>query len=131
MTILMKTSKWISPKLAMIASFSCAVHCLLSPLVVMFLPVLGHGFVSPFVEFGLLGASVVLGVLIIYMGYCKHKKQHIVFLYGLGVLFWGFHTVLEHIYHIHSDSILLILGSLFVVGSYWFNHKLLRCCDHH
>jgi hypothetical protein len=111
-----------------IASLTCVVHCIIAPFIVIFSPLIGSIFHSHIVEILFLAVSLGCGFFVISKGYCLHKRKHIVFLYILGAIFWILHFLLNH-YHVHpSKSIFLLLGSLFVIGSYYFNHKLLKCC---
>ncbi|MBT6120635.1 MerC domain-containing protein [bacterium] len=117
-------------RFAYIVSFACAVHCLSTPLVVIFLPFLGHIFHNHFIEIGLLAFSIMVGIWIIYNGYCHHKKQHSVVLFSTGVSFWLIHIFSDLLHSHSSDTVFVIAGALFVVGSYYLNHKFLKCCDH-
>tara|TARA_A100001015_G_scaffold315796_1_gene428480 strand:- start:517 stop:888 length:372 start_codon:yes stop_codon:yes gene_type:complete len=115
-------------QIAHVASFSCAIHCLLAPLIVFFLPVLGHGLLSPWVEVPIVALSIAAGCFIIRQGYCKHKKRHIVALFTLGVLFWIVNLGIELSLNLHVDGVLLLIGTIFVISSYVINHRYLKCC---
>ena len=109
--------------IAYILTFSCAVHCLLLPFLVVSFPLIGHIYDLHFIELPLLLSSILIGCFITYKGYCKHKKQHTLVLFLIGALFWLAHMVLE-VFHIHSSEFLLIgFGSVFVLGSYFLNHR--------
>jgi len=113
---------------AYIASFTCAIHCLLAPFIVIFLPFLGHSSHHLWIEAPLLIASIAAGIYINYSGYCRHEKQHSFYLFFLGVGFWVLNVIFEMYHMHHAEVILLTLGSLFVFASYIVNHKLLKCC---
>lgn len=116
-----------SKSIAHIASISCAIHCILTPILVVFIPFLGHFFENSFFEVGLLLASIFCGIYIIYKGYCQHKKQHAIFLFSIGALFWVVHSVFGH-YHHEAIDISLLIGTALVLTSYYVNHRYLKCC---
>ena len=118
------------------ASLACAIHCIATPFMVLWLPFIGHYFDSIWIEVGLLSVSILCGVSIIYQGFCQHKKSHTVGLFILGIGFWGLHVLLEHVYHLHAQPAILAIGTGCVLLSYYMNHHQLRCCetsccDHH
>ena len=73
-------------------------------------------------------ASILFGIIIIYKGYCRHKRLQSSILFGIGALFWVMHTVFEDHRFILSISYLLI-GTACVCGSYYLNHRHIKCCQ--
>ncbi len=115
-------------KVAYAASFTCMVHCILTPFIVLLAPFFGHSSSHIWIEFLLLIGSILAGTYIIYSGYCTHKKEHTLYLFAFGVLFWILNLVAEA-FHIHNaEYVLLFIGSIFVLLSYRINHKYLKCC---
>ncbi|RAP31291.1 hypothetical protein DID76_03135 [Candidatus Marinamargulisbacteria bacterium SCGC AG-414-C22] len=112
-----------------IASFACVLHCIVAPLIVIVLPFLGTFFENIVIEIGIFLLSFLCGMAIIYTGYCKHKRRHVGFLFGLGIMFWVFHLLSEFVNFIDVELTFLVVGSLLVVFSYYFNHKHLKCCS--
>ena len=111
-------------------SLACAIHCIITPLFICCVPYFGHVIHNPIFEISIMTMSISCGILVIHQGYCTHQKSKTIFLFIIGIILWIAHLILEML-HIHGlDLYILILGSCFVVGSYYSNHKLLnRCSD--
>ena len=121
-----KQSLWLK-----LASFACVVHCMGVPLLIAFAPVLGEFFESLWVELTMLVTSIIVGVWVVYSGYCNHKKVHAVYVYVIGAVLWGTHSLFEF-KGIGGAKIYFVIGTLFVLGSYIMSHRYLKCCpsDH-
>lgn len=122
-------NKWMT-----FVSFTCVIHCVVAPFLVMATPMLGHIFENIFIEIAVLLVSIACGIGIIYNGYCTHKKKHAIILFFLGASFWGLNTLLEAVTNMHLHSELLIIGTILVLVAYRINHKhKKKCCssDHH
>ncbi len=111
-----------------VVSLSCAVHCIILPLLMVASPLLGHMFDNHMVELGLLLFSISCGVYVVYQGYCIHKKTRSLYLFGLGALIWLVHGKLTH-HELMADVILLLIGSIFVLIAYYVNHRLIKACS--
>jgi hypothetical protein len=112
-------------------SFTCVIHCIMTPILMLFFPLLGESLENALLELSLLFISIFFGSYIIHSGYCKHKKKHITVLFILGVSFWILHAAFEH-FDVKNSIYYLITGSLIVMMSYYINHKHINCCpDHH
>ena len=118
-------------RIAHIASLSCVLHCIITPFIVLFLPILGDSCQNIWIELGLLFFSILIGVFIIYTGYCSHKKVHSCILFGIGALFWTVNILFEYldILHIHDAHVVLLsVGTGFILLSYYLNHRFSSCC---
>ena len=111
-----------------IASMICALHCIITPIIIVFVPFTTHIIDNIFVEMLVLIASILFIIIIIYKGYCRHKRLQSSILFGIGALFWVMHTVFEDHRFILSISYLLI-GTACVCGSYYLNHRHIKCCQ--
>ena len=109
-------------------SFGCVIHCVITPLLVMFLPTLGRFFESHLIEILFLVVSILAGMGVIYSGVCTHKKYHTFYLFALGAICWSLHFFLEDHDHFGFGTIALVVGSCFVLTSYYINHYYLKCC---
>ena len=109
------------------ASLACVVHCIVTPLLIGFSPAFSQYIHTPWIELSLLFTSVCCGTWIVYQGYCTHKKQHSIILFAMGSILWIVHTLLEHA-DIANAEYSLTLGSIFVLVSYYINHRYLKCC---
>lgn len=128
MHVMLKERLLKKESIAHIASLTCFVHCIIAPFLIVLSPVVGHAFHNHVVELSILLFSLICGIFVISQGYCQHKRKHIVFLYSLGAFFWILHSAFDYFHIHHGEQLLLLIGSLFVIGSYYFNHKLLKCC---
>jgi hypothetical protein len=113
-------------------SFACFAHCIAMPFIILAGPYFSQFFESIWIELLILLFSILCGVFIIYSGYCRHKRLHSSVLFSFGCLLWIGHSI-THFFHLHFhylETIFLVLGALFVIISYYLNHKLLKCCSH-
>ena len=123
-----KTEKLVT-KIAHWMSFGCFIHCILTPVLILALPVASRGLHNHSLEAGLFIVSIASGIWVIYSGYCQHKKQHSVFIFFLGAVAWVLHLLSGHSHAEDYANLLLIIGAVFVVSSYITNHYFLRCCQ--
>lgn len=129
-----------------IASFLCALHCALLPLVITLLPLLGLGFLaSEPVEWLLLLVSACLGVLSICFGFREHRSPRVWALAGTAIAVlvaarvWahGAHDS-HHAGHHHDISFfstwletgLMVMGGTLMMSAHWLNQRLCRACRH-
>ena len=117
------------------ASFLCAIHCALMPLVVALLPLLGLSFLaSEPVEWALLAASATLGSLSLCLGFRKHRKRRVFMVLAIAIAL----LLAGRIFHEHHfgawGPILMVIGGLSMMGAHLLNHHLChsctRCCSH-
>lgn len=85
------------------ASTLCAIHCALMPFIIVFLPVLGLGFVAnPLFEYIFITSSVLIGIFTFRHGYFKHHRKiypFALFLTGLLIIIAG-----HYFFHNHSET---------------------------
>lgn len=118
-------------------SFACAIHCILTPFLLMFVPFLGHYFDNIWIEILLLSLSITSGTWVIFKGYRTHKKTLNLFLFGSGSCLWLIHFLIEHS-GLAGATFPLAMGSLLILYSFYMNHTLLsqnkddnkKCCTH-
>ena len=113
----------------MTASFLCAIHCALMPLVVTLLPLLGLTFLaSEPIEWALLASSATLGTLSLCMGFREHRSRRVFAILGVALAL----LVVGRIGHSHGaqlwNVLLLVAGGLTMMGAHIFNHTLCRSC---
>jgi len=85
--ICMKKNRYFSyDRLGIIASVACAIHCTVLPLFISSLPFLGIDVLeSAWVEWALLLAALLFGVLSFYHGYKRHHRKTLpIFLFIVG-----------------------------------------------
>lgn len=118
-------------KLGFSASFLCAIHCTLMPILMIFLPLLGISmFADENLELVLLLVSGLSGLLTMCFGYARHKsiKASLYFYIGFGLVAL-IHTLHEHINKSNILlNLLLILGSFMIIYAYKINKSLCESC---
>lgn len=60
-----------------IASGACAVHCALTPFILLLVPVLGSAWASPVVHWVIAAVALPLAALVLFRGYRKHRQRWI------------------------------------------------------
>jgi hypothetical protein len=138
-------------KLGASASFLCAIHCALMPIIVTLAPLMALSILaSETFEWILFGISAILGTISICWGYRMHRsrKAAAMLACGLALLAAGrmlhqHHThaveaqalvMASHGEHSHSSggadlyTIILVTGGLAVMASHLINHRLCQSC---
>lgn len=111
-----------------LASVSCAIHCALSPVLLMAMPMIAPSFFSPVWELTLFISSLLLAAVILISGFCKHKKWQALSLYCVALIFWSCHYYFSLFSH-HASTLYLIFASLFVLLAYIVNHRYIKACQ--
>jgi hypothetical protein len=112
-----------------VASFLCAIHCALMPLLITFLPLIGLGFIaSEPVEWGLVAMSAVLGASAICMGYREHRRRRALAILAIGVAL----LVLGRVSEAHEwgewGMPVLVCGGFVLMLAHIINGRLCRAC---
>lgn len=115
-----------NPIVLTLSSLLCLIHCLLLPIFMPFLPLLGNFFESVYVELSILFFSVALGFFIIYFGYKQHQLKRVVVFFVIGAFFWLLQFLAESM-SLFESEIPVILGTLFVMISYLINFNAVQC----
>ncbi|RPE13374.1 MerC domain-containing protein [Chitinophaga lutea] len=120
-------SKWNLDALGIGASLACAVHCVLLPLVVTALPLLGFElFENENLEYGLLAFSFVVGYTALFRGYRKHHrhlKPLLLFSAGFAGLLAGHFLAPESL-----EPFVIIAGAGLIVWAHLRNIKECKNC---
>jgi hypothetical protein len=107
------------------ASFICAIHCALLPLLLIVLPLTGLGFLhSKVLDFILLGTSFIIGCFALLRGYRKyHHKKNAILLFALGfpILVIG-HFFFKNI----SGIVMIVIAASLIITAHWINSKAMR-----
>jgi len=113
------------------ASFLCAVHCALVPLLIAALPAVGmnligwEGIDEAFVVF-----ASILGVSTLTMGWRRHRgvRAWYVLVFGL-ILLWV--AAFTHVHdHVVVHAVLMTIGGLSVAGAHFLNMRLTHAHTH-
>lgn len=127
------------------ASFACAVHCALLPLVSTLLPLVGLSFLaSEPVEWLLLLLSAGFGTASICLGFKEHRNRRVFAVLAIGIAFLlagrVFHNLPflagDHAHHGHDHAhegfdlsiALMILGGMTMIAAHLFNQNLCKAC---
>lgn len=124
----MQHHKHRANKLSIFLSLLCAIHCLMMPFLVAFLPVLSMYFHKyHFVEIGIVFSTLVLGTNSILHGYKHHHQNKIpAYLFSIGIGFLVCSSILHYTFDIHNSSqhIINIVGALLSASAQFYNLKL-------
>jgi hypothetical protein len=104
--------KHYSEQITVILSLLCAIHCIITPLLVILLPVAGAYFEEyHWVEYIIIGSVFVLGTSSILHGYKYHHQNKIpAYIFFGGLVFLCSAALLQFIYENHGSTEHLISG---------------------
>ena len=111
------------------ASFLCAIHCAVMPLLVAALPLLGLSFLaSEPVEWILLACSAILGTIALFVGYRQHRAGWIfgALALALALLIGG--RIAEKGGIEGWGTAFMVAGGLAMMSAHLINRKLCRAC---
>ena len=118
------------------ASWICAVHCLATPFVVSFLPLLGISFLAQEgVEYIFIGFSIILAAITLLPAYFKqHRKIRTLLLFVAGIGFIIFADILFE-ESLSGKIIFVLLGACLITSSHFLNRRLCfecrKCAETH
>lgn len=120
-------SKWNLDALGISASLICAVHCVLLPLVITALPLLGFEVLeNEGLEYGLLAFSFIVGYSALFRGYRKHHRHIrplVLFSFGFAGLLAGHFLMPEPL-----EPFVITAGAGLIVWAHLRNIKECRSC---
>ena len=145
---------WLD-KLAISMSVICAVHCLVTPLIVTLLPIISTTFwVHENFHLWMVFLVVPTTTAAVFMGCRKHKDKPVAILSALGMAFIVFVTINQYSFYaanpdldcracpsctqlglgsfFNVTTVLNSVGGLFLASAHFRNYKLCRKarCDH-
>ena len=111
-------------------SGTCAVHCLMAPVTVIILPLLGLTIVDEHILHEILLYLILPSALIaITMGCRKHKDYSVAALAIIGISLLVYTVVLHDIYNAQLITVMTFIGSTLLVVSHVRNYMLCRKAD--
>lgn len=113
-------------RLGITATSLCALHCILLPVILPALPLLGLSFLADHAwEHIFLLATAVLGSIAMLSGFKRyHRKLYPFYLLIIGVcIYWVKHDFSEAM-----QPILIVVGASFMVAAHLINIKLCNSC---
>ncbi len=109
-------------------SIGCPIHCALAPIVATSLPFLGEGPVGEALEGGLIGVSVVLGVVGAGLGYRAHRSCRVPAALGAGVVLPVLGRLVEDIGSGRPGTGLMVAGGIVAGLSHFLNRRCRAAC---
>lgn len=107
-------------------SLACAIHCMLAPVLVAVLPMLGLGFlVDDMTEAVLLSLAAVLAVGSLCWGFRLHKSTRVFFPLGAALLLIAAGRLFAED---ASEIVLVVAGAIMLAASHLLNRHLCRSC---
>jgi RsiW-degrading membrane proteinase PrsW (M82 family) len=116
-------------RLGILLSALCAIHCLLTPILMITLPLIAEEFENPLVHIVLALFVVPVGCYAFLSGYKHHKNKNIMIWGLVGVFIVGMTSLLPiFVEHFHDIEIpVMILGSLILLTAHLKNRKSCEC----
>lgn len=119
-------------RIGITATSLCALHCILLPVILPALPLLGLSFLADHTwEHIYLIITGILGSIAMFSGFKRyHRKLYPLYLLLLGlVIYWMKHDVSEQV-----EPFFIVVGATLIVAAHIINLKLCnqckRCDDH-
>ena len=124
-----QTNRW--DKLGITLSSICAVHCLLTPVLLLAIPALGQFFEAPWVHVTMAIFIVPIGIFAFYSGYLHHKQKGLTALgfAGLALVCAGLLMPLSGIQFLGHD-IITMAGSACLIVAHILNRRACLCHRH-
>lgn len=121
-------------KLGVVLSVGCMIHCLLMPLVLPLLPVIGLAFGhNGYFHLIMCGIIFVNICITLVPGVLKHKRSLALMLgiYGLLAIIAG--GLAELIGHVNENRavVITVVGSCLIATAHYLNHRYTCACLHH
>jgi hypothetical protein len=119
-------------RLAIVVSILCCIHCLATPLLLIFTPWVGQYFNEAWVHIVFAVFVVPLGIYAFVKSYKIHKDKR-PFLLGISGMIFLLFSIISHEFfsiHIHFvEEILSFVGGAFLIVGHYLNIK--QCACHH
>lgn len=117
-------------KIGMLLSVGCLIHCILFPLILPMIPLLGFTVEHQAMwHIVLLIPIVIIAIIAFIPGYKKHKLAEILVTAFVGIICLIISGIMELV-DVDSHA-LTVLGSINLVLAHYLNHKHSCKCDHH
>lgn len=113
-------------RIGIAATSLCALHCILLPILLPALPLLGLTFLADHTwEHVFLIATAVLGTIALFAGFKRyHKRLYPFYLLYLGVaIYW-----IKHDFPVEQRPYFIVVGALLIIASHFLNIKLCNSC---
>ena len=115
-------AKNLLDKIGIAVTSLCAVHCILLPVLIPVLPLVGLGFVAgEAFEHTILALTMILGVVALYSGYQRYHRTLYPFisLFTGGIVYLNRYTFGDDL-----EPIMTVISAMFIVGAHIANMRL-------
>jgi MerC mercury resistance protein. len=118
-------------KVASWLSILCGIHCLLTPVLLAVLPILGaQGRFGETTETVLIFLSITIGAISIGMGVAQHRRWSLLAILAVAIamILSGHYLAPDRF-----EAPMIVTGALIMAGGQFLNLRSHRdaCCDHH
>jgi CDP-diglyceride synthetase len=111
------------------ASILCAIHCVLTPLLVILIPFAGNFLAGAWIHVAIAVVIFPVAIWALWNGYRRHRHPRILIAGGIGLLFMAAGMFFEGATHSSRESALqtlfMIAAGLTLASAHYFN---LRAC---
>lgn len=123
------TDNW--DRWGILLSTLCAIHCMLTPLLLLSLPVLGAYFDNEIVHIVMALFVVPVGVFAFWSGYRHHRKAYLLALGFVGLSLVGGAPILHDVgIEVVNPHFMTIVGSFLLIGAHILNRRACQCESH-
>lgn len=123
------TDRW--DKIGIFLSGLCALHCIATPALMLFLPIMGEVFEQEWVHILMALFVVPIGFFAFWSGYKHHKKIGVYVLGVVGLLFVGGASVAPHSWvEFLGHDLITISGSICLIIAHFLNRRACLCHRH-
>ena len=113
-------------RIGIAATSLCALHCILLPILLPLLPLIGLSFLADHTwEHVFLLLTAALGTIALYSGFKRyHKRLYPFYLLYLGVVFYW----IKHDFSSELEPIFIVGGASLIIAAHFVNIKLCNSC---
>lgn len=113
-------------RIGIAATSLCALHCILLPILLPLLPLIGLSFLADHTwEHVFLLLTAALGTIALYSGFKRyHKRLYPFYLLYLGVVFYW----IKHEFSSEFEPIFIVGGASLMIAAHFVNIKLCNNC---
>ena len=123
------TGRW--DKAGLFLSGLCAIHCLLTPFLLLALPFLGEFLEHSWVHVTMALCVLPVGVYAFWSGFRHHKKKNVFAMGVLGLIFIGGGALLPHeVVEFYEYDLVTITGSFVLMTAHILNRRACQCHEH-
>ena len=83
--------------IGIIASILCAIHCALTPILLILLPTFGKAWAHPSTHWGMAIFVIPIAIFMMRKGYKKHAKKKTIYIGTLGIILITIDAILPYV----------------------------------